>query len=323
MKLAALQTRLFKKFFKLGSQASNNVIDIRAFDAIDFLSRGLAVGSEPFSILDLGCSGGPTNAWVRNWNNYRWVGIDADIRAIKKLESLLPVGSEVMHGYVYSNKFCSHAVPIDAPQLEIDALLSRNSYDFVKIDIDGCDLHILEGILNSAVKQKILGVEIEVTYSTFRDSNVNFADCASLLIDKDFELVAIESARRYSNGEIFSPYVWDIPAQTGMGKVFQGNQLWVKRQIPTDERSQVVGSLILAAFGLSDWAWGLMQKLVDDHGGKYLSVQKDKLQRYFIPKFIGAEGADINEGVDDSEWFKMWRIQSQNREIEQPWFLSN
>jgi hypothetical protein len=228
-----------------------------------------------------------------------------------------------MHGYVYSNKFCSHAVPTDAPQLEIDALLSRNAYDFVKIDIDGCDLHILEGILNSEVQQKILGIEIEVTYSTFRDSNVNFADCASLLIDKDFELVAIESARRYSNGEIFSPYVWDIPAQTGMGKVFQGNQLWVKRQIPTDERSQVVESLILAAFGLSDWAWGLMQKLVDDHGGKYLSVQKDKLQRYFIPKFIGAEGADINEGVADSEWFKMWRIQSQNREIEQPWFLSN
>jgi hypothetical protein len=233
------------------------------------------------------------------------------------------VGSEIIHGYVYSKKFCSHAVPTDAPQLEIDALLTKNAYDFVKIDIDGCDLHILEGILNSTAQQQILGVEIEVTYSTFRDSTVNFADCASLLINKDFELVAIESARRYSNGEIFSPYVWDIPAQTGMGKVFQGNQLWVKKQIPTDERSQVVGSLILTAFGLSDWAWGLMQKLVDDHGGKYLSVPKDKLCGYFIPKFIGSDGTDLNERVTDSEWFKLWRIQSQNREIEQPWFLSN
>ena len=323
MKLMTLPAKLLKKFFKNSSQTSFGVIDIRAFDAIDFLSRSLTGGNKPFSILDLGCSGGPTNAWVRNWKNYRWVGIDADVNAIKKLESLLPVGSKIMHGYVYSNKFCTHAVPADAPQLEIDALMSKDTYDFVKIDIDGCDLHILEGVLNSAVQQKILGIEIEVTYSTFRDSNVNFADCASLLIDKDFELVAIESARRYSNGEIFSPYVWDIPAQTGMGKVFQGNQLWVKRQIPTDERSQVVGSLILAAFGLSDWAWGLMQKLVDAHGGNYLSVPKDKLRHYFIPKFIGTEGTDITEGVTDSEWFKMWRIQSQNREIEQPWFLSN
>ncbi len=323
MKPSKLPLKILKRYLKNNPQIPNSVIDIRAFDAIDFLSKGLAAESAPFSILDLGCSGGPTNAWVRNWKSYRWIGIDSDINAIKKLKSNIPMGSDVLHGYVYSREFCAHELPLDGPQLEIDTLLSKDLYDFMKIDIDGCDLHVLQGALHSDRQKSIMGIEIEVTYSNFRNSKVNFADCASLLIANDFELVAIESARRYSNGEIPSPYVWDIPAQTGMGKVFQGNQLWLRKDIPHDERSRAVGSLIMAAFGLSDWAWGLMQKLVDRKGGEYKGLSSNNLRTLFIPKFLGPQAAEPDEHISRTENFNLWRIQSQNREIEQPWFLSN
>jgi hypothetical protein len=303
-------------------------LDIRAFKAIDHLSQLLVKGGRPFSILDLGCAGGPTNAWTANWANYKWFGIDAELNAIIRLRSLFPENSELRHGYVYSEKFCRHELPNEGTPLEISAILKSNPFDFVKIDIDGCDLHILEGIFDSLESRGILGIEIEVTYSSYRDSEINFDRCASILIANGFEPVAIESARRYASNELPSPYVWDIEAQAAMGIVFQGNQTWLRKLPGSDPRSPIVSSLILAAYGLSDWSWQQYKDSIIDSPSWSNKKMVMELRSLFIPSFLSeltseAYDREFLRGFKYSEEFERWRIQSQFRETEQPWFLSN
>jgi hypothetical protein len=328
MKLTKQVERIVNRYLKRSNEFAGGIIDIRAFKAIDFLSETLARQGQPFSILDLGCSGGPTNAWIRNWDKYNWVGIDAEARAIEKLDSILPKKSRLMLGYIHSSKFCNHEIPADESQIEIESLFELNFFDFVKIDIDGCDLHILEGILSSARSESILGIEIEVTYSTYRNSEINFARCATLLIEKGFEPMAIESARRYPSKLFSSPYVWNIDAQTAMGRVFQGNQTWVKSNVADATRAKVATSLILAAYGLSDWAWECLGSFLEGNGGEYQGISEANLRNYFLPSFLDMDSSDEYESSLDSNYlysddFKFWRAQAQNRELEQPWFLSN
>jgi len=328
VKLMLSLKNLIRNWFLFGNKSPQSAIDTRAFGAITLLSETLLKMNAPLKILDLGCAGGPTNAWARNWASYEWSGIDAAPNAIEKLKSVIPRKSSLLLGYVYSSKFCVHNLPDDFPKFDVDDLLQSNSYDFVKIDIDGCDLHILKGILDSPGSKSILGIEIEVTYSTFRNSEVNFHHCATLLIDQGFELVAIESARRYSCESLGSPYVWDIEAQTAMGTVFQANQVWLRKIIPIEHRSRLVSALILAAYGLSDWSWGNLQesqkeRILSDSDQNWVN-----LKSLFLPSFLGKltpeeYDRELSHNFDYNSKFKDWRVQSQIRETEQPWFLSN
>lgn len=317
-----------RNWFLLRNKSPQSAIDTRAFSAITLLSETLLRMNAPLRILDLGCAGGPTNAWTRNWASYEWSGIDAAPNAIEKLKSVIPRKSNLLLGYVYSSKFCVHSLPDDLPKFDVNELVQTNSYDFVKIDIDGCDLHILNGILDSPGSKSIMGIEIEVTYSTFRSSEVNFHHCAAVLIDQGFELVAIESARRYSCESLGSPYVWDIEAQAAMGTVFQANQVWLRKIIPVELRSRLVSSLILAAYGLSDWSWGDLQE--SNKEGVLSDSEQDwmNLKSLFLPSFLGeltSEEYDreLSHNFNYNLKFKDWRVQSQIRETEQPWFLSN
>lgn len=328
MKFLKQLKRTSNKLQNFDRYFSGQIIDIRAFKAIDFLSTFLVKSQGPFSILDLGCSGGPTNAWSRNWENYLWIGLDSQTSAIEHLKAILPSRSKLIEGYIFSDKHCNHPRVLGKSMIEIENFVNENRFDFVKIDIDGCDLHILRGLLKSPGSESILGIEIEVTYSTFRDSEINFAECATILIEHGFEPVAIESARRYSNGPVSSPYVWDIEAQTAMGKVFQGNQTWVKRNSPGDWRSQICISLILAAYGLSDWSWSVIADLTINSTEVDLSIPVPELRNLFVPGFLNIDSiseldAAMNSGFPYTGKYQAWRNQAQNREFEQPWFLSN
>jgi len=303
-------------------------VDVRAFEAIDYLSQLLFDQDHAFSILDLGCAGGATNAWSANWSNYEWLGIDAKPEEIMRLQPLLPEKSELHQGYVYSEKFCQHNLPSDGSLLEIGEILKLNSFDFVKIDIDGCDLHILEGIFESAGSSSILGLEIEVTYSSVGGSEINFDRCASLLIAHGFEPIAIESPRRYASSVLPSPYVWEIQAQTAMGIVFQGNQTWLRNLKSKDFRSSMVSSLILAAYGLSDWSWQIYKDSMAETTSSKSGIDSMDLRSLFIPSFLRGFTSktydrEFSTSFKYSKKFRKWRLQSQFRETEQPWFLSN
>ena len=328
MKLIFTLKNVVRNWFLSRNNAPQSAIDSRAFGAITHLSETPLKMNAPLKILDLGCAGGPTNAWAKNWASYEWSGIDAAPNAIEKLKSVIPRKTNLLLGYVYSSKYCVHALPGDLPKFDVGDLVQSNSFDFVKIDIDGCDLHILEGIFDSEGSKSVMGIEIEVTYSTFRSSEVNFRHCAALLVDQGFELVAIESARRYSCESLGSPYVWDIEAQAAMGTVFQANQVWLRKIIPVEYRSRLVSSLILAAYGLSDWAWGNLQQ---SHKEGILSdseIDWMNLKSLFLPSFLGKltpeeYDRELSCNFDYNLKFKDWRVQSQIRETEQPWFLSS
>lgn len=305
-----------------------NPIDVRAFRAIEYLSQTLATSEEPFAILDLGCSGGPTNAWRESWSNYCWFGVDSNRSAIEKLKPILPKKSQVVAGCVFSEKFCEHPLQTEGPRLEIMELIASTKFDFVKIDVDGCDFHLLKGIFESAGGESILGVEIEVTYSSFRNSEINFDRCAAYLLSRGFEPVAIESVRRYASSSLPSPFTWDIRAQSAMGVVFQGNQVWVRKKLGANSRSRIATSLILAAYGLSDWSWQVLEESIDE--GVFSSFDQSMLAKkhLFIPSFLGRITVEqyqkeLANAFKYQGKFKNWRRQSRFREIEQPWFLSN
>jgi hypothetical protein len=321
--LSTFQNSLLKKVWVLSP-----IIDIRSFKGINFLHEQLSLHGGPFRILDLGCAGGPTNAWQRNWPDINWLGFDGSKKEINDLQTRIPSQSEAKLGFVYSEKYCSHLKTFDLDFIEISSILMQHSFDFVKIDVDGCDVHLLQAILDSPKSDTILGIEIEVTYTSFRDSEVNFHVCADLLLKKGFEPIAIENARRYGSQEFQSPYVWDIEAQSAMGVVFQGNQTWVRKQTPHDKRSHLGKALILASYGLADWAWESLKRTFFNENSHTEYQDLSYFKAMFIPTFLSDMSLEEYEKVLNTKFkypgnLASWRAQAQNREIEQPWFLSN
>jgi hypothetical protein len=304
------------------------IFDVRSFKAIDFLLNQIDVNGNPLSILDLGCGGGPTHAWQRNWSDIDWLGFDGSAKEIQSLQNKLPKRSESRLGFVYSKDYCQHLTSINSSYIEIGSILQERKFDFVKVDVDGCDLHLLQAILDSPDNETILGIEIEVTYTSFRNSEVNFHLCADLLLKKGFEPIAIENARRYASDDFLSPYVWDIEAQSAMGLVFQANQTWIRKQTPNDKRSKLVAAVILASYGLTDWAWASINSFGSTQDFITDKIDLDAIKELFIPTFLSKITLEGYERALSSPFmyareFASWRAQAQNREIEQPWFLSN
>jgi FkbM family methyltransferase len=231
--------------------------------------------TEPFILLDVGCSGGIHPAWRAFGDKLRAFAFDPNIGEIERLR-----GKETNPAVLYEEAFIglppghrlseqlqradfvraspwgrlSVAQTLDARARSTDnseltalnqwghtALTDRSIYipdylrakgvddvDFVKVDVDGADLIVLQSIFESPTHSRILGMFLEVNFNgTAEPDHHTFHNTDRLMRQMGFDLFDL-SVRNYSSSALPWPYAISVPAQTVNGRPFQGDALYMR-----------------------------------------------------------------------------------------------
>ncbi len=122
-----------------------------------------------------------------------------------------------------------HADPIRKLHLsELASERGLDQLDFIKIDVDGHDMDVLlsaESIIKTA---PVLGLTLEVDfYGSANDTDHTFHNTDRLMRSWGFELFDL-TVRRYSASVLPQAFEWDCPAQTKIGRPYQGDALYLR-----------------------------------------------------------------------------------------------
>jgi hypothetical protein len=106
--------------------------------------------------------------------------------------------------------------------------------DFFKIDVDGLDFEILQLLEPNFTRLFVLGCVIEVTFfgSDASDENT-FHNVDRLMKRAGFELFDL-TMRRYSTRFLPARYLHHTPGDTGYGRIYQGDALYLRDLCQSD-----------------------------------------------------------------------------------------
>jgi FkbM family methyltransferase len=135
--------------------------------------------------------------------------------------------------------------------------------DFLKIDIDGKDLDVLQSFDSALERLGVLGLGLEVNFhGSDADTDHTLHNTDRYMKAQGFELFNL-TVRRYSLAALPSRYLLNVPAQTEFGRPLQGDALYI-RDLGSPERRELAERLppgkllnlvaIFAAFNLPDCA---------------------------------------------------------------------
>jgi Methyltransferase FkbM domain len=100
--------------------------------------------------------------------------------------------------------------------------------DFLKVDVDGPDLEVLESAREVLAKSRVLGIGLEVNwFGTPNPTEHTFHNTDRLLREQGFALFGM-TCRRYSRTALPAPFVYEGYAQTRFGQPYQGDAIYVR-----------------------------------------------------------------------------------------------
>jgi FkbM family methyltransferase len=171
--------------------------------------------------VDIGASGGLENVWKRNQNDLTVIGFEPDEKEYKKLIKMGKsnrhyINSAVsdFHGfkellvrqaqgntsfYEFNQKLINVFPHMERFNIisratvktdTLDSLLTKNNYnnpDFLKIDVEGAELDVLNGGIKS-IANDIFGIQIEVRFIEFYKNSPLFSTINNFLINNNFQL---------------------------------------------------------------------------------------------------------------------------------------
>jgi FkbM family methyltransferase len=233
-----LRVLLARRRIALGKNCANDVGAILSGDAI--------------VLLDVGASGGVIPRWSPYRANIDFIGVEPDARSVSVLlnspESklfrsyeIVPFGAWNRTGAVrisFTRKpMCSsHFAPniqflsrfqeverfdiVGSTNVEcrtVDDLLSGTgkSVDFIKLDLEGGELAVLEGATKSI--ERCMGFHVEVCFQSIRDSQPLFGDIKNFLQLRGIEFVDFVALIR-----------WERNSFRGLGQAIFGDALFLR-----------------------------------------------------------------------------------------------
>jgi hypothetical protein len=136
--------------------------------------------------------------------------------------------------------------------------------DVLKIDVDGPDFDILQGLSQTLGECRVLAVGLEVNfYGSHEDTDHTFHNTDRFMRAHGFDLFHL-TTRPYSMAALPARYRLPIPAQSEFGRPFQGDALYLRDLGDPDRRDETLKSYspaklaklsaIQACFGLYDCA---------------------------------------------------------------------
>jgi hypothetical protein len=240
------------------------------------------LGTEPFLLIDVGCSGGIHPRWRLVEPNLHAIGFDPNIQEISRLrEAERNPNVEYVAGFVdidpahpfaklaagkdywgrnpWQRLAVARAVELKAAQnaqASNEALTRENlwpqvrladrakpivlseflkarevrSADFIKIDVDGADFHILNSIDRALAELNVLGLLLEVNwFGTGELTDHAFYNTDRFMKQHGFELFDV-TVRRYTLAALPGRFELPFPAQSigPAGRPLQGDALYLR-----------------------------------------------------------------------------------------------
>jgi Methyltransferase FkbM domain len=100
--------------------------------------------------------------------------------------------------------------------------------DFLKIDVDGRDLDVLESARGVLGEKQVLGVGLEVNwFGTASRTQHTFHNTDLFLREQGYELFGL-TVRSYSRTDLPAPFLYEFYAQTRFGQPYQGDAIYVR-----------------------------------------------------------------------------------------------
>lgn len=271
-----------------------------------------ALGSTPFRLLDVGCSGGLDPRWRAFGPKLQAIAIDASRAECARLAK-----TETLPGVEYVPAFVAgvagkpvdlergQASPLilairkrlsfmrtreiraarlakaaieeqlrhnewemteladsDKPVAVAELLAARgwSDFDYLKIDIDGCDFEVLQTLDGKLKPAGVLGVQLEVNFvGSDAPTEHAFHNTDRFMRRQGYELFRLD-VRNYSSRALPARYVWPTPAETLSGRPFQGEAYYAPdfSAAVLDASKLLKLAAIYAAWGLPDMAAELL-----------------------------------------------------------------
>jgi hypothetical protein len=223
---------------------------------------GAALAPDWFTLVDVGCGGELPDAWRAFGSRLRALGLDSDSHETDRLQALEANpqvryrGALIEAGAVVEPDrspwprlaICewkaSHAAlpayfggeapaasvqaaePIALPQAIAEAGLEQ--VDFIKLDVDGPDFSILRTLDGALSALEVLGVGVEVNFIGAGGPDENsFHNMDGWLRTQGFDLFDL-SIRRYAMAALPGRTRLDYPAETHIGRPFQGDAVYLR-----------------------------------------------------------------------------------------------
>ena len=100
--------------------------------------------------------------------------------------------------------------------------------DFVKVDVDGPDLEVLESARDTLGEKQVLGVGLEVNwFGSANPTEHTFHNTDRFLREQGYALCGL-NFRRYSRTALPAPFEYEVYAQTRFGQPYQGDAIYVR-----------------------------------------------------------------------------------------------
>ena len=110
--------------------------------------------------------------------------------------------------------------------------------DFLKVDVDGPDVEVLESAREVLTTSQVLGVGMEVNwFGTTAPTEHTFHNTDRLLREQGFALFGMTS-RRYSRTDLPAPFEREAYAFTRFGQPYQGDAIYV-RDLAADHLAEI------------------------------------------------------------------------------------
>jgi FkbM family methyltransferase len=129
----------------------------------------------------------------------------------------------------------------------IDNFFSNSKVDFLKLDVEGFELNVLEGA-QFQLENNIVGVRSEVTFVDMHDNGASFGKIHDFLLSKNFELLNLDY-----NGQGFP--LSNITNPKKFGKLISTDAVWIKKlKYLKDEPTKLENYLNIVVFCLINGA---------------------------------------------------------------------
>lgn len=258
--------------------------------------------SEPFTVIDVGCTGGIFEHALEFVPDLKAVGFDPIVEEIERLQNNGPAPGvifecalvsepgwqrpllrkspsvferssaaayEAHHAFDYSREIFNSGqdITLTSRTLRLEDWLRDHddwTVDLLKVDTDGSDISVLRSLGGRLGEPLAIHIEMNFDGDLGADSNI-FSRVFDTLLEAGFRLFSLEPTK-YAKATLPRPFEWSIPAQTVGGQVMQGDALFCK-DLAVEGNDSAVRLLKLACifdlFNLQDCAAELIENHAD------------------------------------------------------------
>jgi FkbM family methyltransferase len=228
--------------------------------------------------------------------------LDLRVSEHSALSTLKPIGSYIAEENYKVREF-SEVTSVKVETELLDNIFSNKKIDFLKLDVEGFELNVLEGA-KFQLENNIVGVRSEVTFADLHGNGPSFCEINKYLLDNNFELLNFDY-----NGGGFASSIITHPNK--FGKLISTDGVWIKKiKYLNNQETVIEKTLKIVIFcllnGATDVAVFLLLELSKTQN--ILSYSSHVSEIKFIKQYLAilCKELSYNPNVDYQKILQIW-----------------